>query len=111
MSDSEIVLFSGSGPLEAQVALLRSRWVRAVDLLWRETLLRRKLLEGKERRRAERRAKNLQKIVRKALSEYHRIELEWRRRAEAESGERRANPGDHPAKRNSRSSPFRKYTS
>jgi len=70
--------------LDARAELFRARWKRAVDLLWRETVLRRRLSEGKERRRAERRAKNLQKIVRRALSEYHRIELERQRRAETQ---------------------------
>jgi len=62
--------------LTTRAALLRARCIRAVDILWRETVFRRGLAEGKERRLAERRAKNLQKIVRKARSEYHRIELQ-----------------------------------
>jgi len=66
--------------LDARASLLHARWMRAVDILWRETVFRRTLAEGKERRRAERRARSLQKIVRKALSEYHRIELQRQRR-------------------------------
>jgi hypothetical protein len=62
------------------VALLHSRWRRAVDLLWRETVIRRQArLDERERRRLARRVRNLQKIVRRALSEYHRLELERQR--------------------------------
>lgn len=59
--------------------LLYARLRRSVDLLWRETV-RRKMarLDERERRRSARRLKNLQRIVRKALSEYHRIEVERR---------------------------------
>jgi hypothetical protein len=47
-----------------------------VDLLWREAVgLRRARLQALERARAERRRKSLQKIVRRALSEYHRIQM------------------------------------
>jgi hypothetical protein len=60
--------------------LLYARWRRAVDLLWREALYRRRMgLAERERVRSARRMKNLQKIVRKALSDYHRIELERQR--------------------------------
>jgi hypothetical protein len=53
------------------------RWRRAVDLLWREAVeLRRSRLAARERARAARRHKSLQKIVRRALSEYHRIQIE-----------------------------------
>lgn len=68
--------------LDAQAALLYARWMRAVDMLWRETVIRR-VSRGEERKRAERRSRNLRKIVRKALSEYHRIELKRLRRDEA----------------------------
>lgn len=48
------------------------RWKRAVDLLWREVVwLRRQRLEAREQDRARRRVKNLRRIVRKALAEYH----------------------------------------
>ncbi len=58
---------------------LYGRMRRAVDLLWRETVLRkRERLDERERRRSARRVKNLQKIVRRALADYHRIELERR---------------------------------
>lgn len=58
-------------------ALLYARWRRAVDLLWREVVRRRRSgLAERERARSGRRMKNLQKIVRKALADYHRIELE-----------------------------------
>jgi hypothetical protein len=50
----------------------RVRWKRAVDLLWREVIwLRRQRLEAREQDRARRRLKNLRRIVRKALAEYH----------------------------------------
>lgn len=49
-----------------------ARWKRAVDRLWREILsLRRQRLEAREQDRAKRRLKNLRRIVRKALAEYH----------------------------------------
>ena len=58
---------------------LYGRMRRAVDLLWRETVLRkRERLDERERRRSARRVKNLQKIVRRALADYHRIEVERR---------------------------------
>ncbi len=58
---------------------LYGRMRRAVDLLWRETVIRkRERLDERERRRSVRRLKNLQKIVRRALADYHRIELERR---------------------------------
>jgi hypothetical protein len=50
-----------------------ARWKRAVDLLVRE-VVRRHLnrLETAENARAEKRVRNLRRIVRKALSEYNR---------------------------------------
>ncbi len=67
--------------LDLTAALLYARWRRAVDLLWREAVRRRKSgLAERERVRSARRMKNLQKIVRKALADYHRIELERQRR-------------------------------
>jgi hypothetical protein len=65
--------------LDLAAELLYARWRRAVDLLWRETVRRRQArLDERERRRSARRMKNLQKIVRRALADYHRIELERR---------------------------------
>ncbi len=62
--------------LDLAAELLYARWRRAVDLLWRETVLRhRARLDERERRRSARRLKNLQKIVRKALTDYRKIEL------------------------------------
>ena len=62
--------------------LLHARWKRAVDMLWRESVYRRrKNLEKRERARSARRLRNLQRIVRKALGDYHKIELERQRRA------------------------------
>jgi hypothetical protein len=67
--------------LDLTAALFYARWRRAVDLLWREAVLRRQSgLAERERARSARRVKNLQKIVRKALADYHRIELERQRR-------------------------------
>jgi hypothetical protein len=69
--------------LDPAAELLYLRWRRAVDLLWREAVLRRELgLAERERARSARRMKSLQKIVRKALADYHRIELDRQRRAE-----------------------------
>jgi hypothetical protein len=63
--------------LDLTADLLRRRWRRAVDRLWRETVWRRRAgLAEWERLRSARRLRNLQKIVRRALSEYHRIQLE-----------------------------------
>jgi len=58
-------------------AIAYARWKRAVDLLAREAVRRRQaaVVEA-EQRRANRRARNLRRIVRRALSELHRIELE-----------------------------------
>ena len=70
--------------LDLTAALLYARWRRAVDLLWREAVRRRQSsLEERERARSARRMKNLQRIVRKALADYHRIEMERQRRAGA----------------------------
>jgi len=75
--------------LDLAAELLYTRWKRAMDILWRETVRRRQAatLMERERARSARRLRNLQRIVRRALSEYHRIELERQRRAE-----RRARP-------------------
>lgn len=63
--------------LDPAADLLYARWRRAVDLLWREVLRRRqRQLTERERALAARRIRNLQRIVRKALAEYHRIQLE-----------------------------------
>ena len=68
--------------LDLTAALLYARWRRAVDLLWREAVrVRRSGLEAQERARSARRMKNLQRIVRKALADYHRIEMERQRAA------------------------------
>ena len=75
--------------LDVQAEVYFARWARAVDLLWRTTVLRRRLPEGEERRRAERRARNLQRIVRRALADYHRIELERQRLADRSNGRSR----------------------
>ena len=55
-----------------ELAPAEARWKRAVSLLWREVVwLRRQRLEAREQDRVRRRLKNLRRIVRKALSEYH----------------------------------------
>jgi hypothetical protein len=65
--------------LDLAAELLYARLKRAVDLLWRETVRRREMrLDERERRRSARRMRNLQRIVRKALADYHRIEVERR---------------------------------
>lgn len=67
--------------VELTAELLFARLRRAVDLLWRETVRRRRaLLDERERRRSAKRMKNLQKIVRKALADYHQIQIERRDR-------------------------------
>lgn len=58
--------------LDLAVLTAEARWKRAVDLLWREVVrLRRQRLEARERERARKRLKNLRRIVRRALSDYH----------------------------------------
>jgi hypothetical protein len=65
--------------LDLAAELLYGRMRRAVDLLWRETVIRkRERFDERERRRSVRRMKNLQRIVRRALADYHRIEIERR---------------------------------
>ena len=69
--------------LDLAVELSYQRWRRAVDLLWRETVRCRQAgLAEWDRLRSARRRRNLQKIVRKALSDYHRIEQERQSRSE-----------------------------
>ena len=56
-------------------AIAFARWKRAVDLLVREVVRRRlNRLETAESARAETRVRNLRRIVRKALSEYNRLQ-------------------------------------
>jgi len=69
--------------LDLTADLLYERWKRSVDRLWREAVHRRQAgLAGRERERSARRLKSLQRIVRKALADYHRLELERQRRRE-----------------------------
>ena len=57
-------------------AVAYARWKRAVDLLVREVVLRREnRLAEEQRSRAERRVRNLRRIVRKALSDYSRLQM------------------------------------
>jgi hypothetical protein len=54
-----------------------ARWKRAVDLLVREVVRRREAqAREEERSRVERRVRNLRRIVRRALSEYSRIQIQ-----------------------------------
>jgi hypothetical protein len=62
------------------VAIAYARWKRAVDLLVREVVRRHahehsERIAEKEAALAERRVKNLRRIVRKALSEYSRLQI------------------------------------
>ena len=67
--------------LDLAVGMAEARWKRAVDLLWREVVrLRRVRLEARERERARKRLKNLRRIVRKALSDYHALAAQDRER-------------------------------
>lgn len=57
-------------------AIAYGRWKRAVDLLVREVVRRHEAqAREQERERAERRLRNLRRIVRRALSEYSRIQI------------------------------------
>jgi len=59
------------------VAIAYARWKRAVDLLVREVVRRREnRIAEEERARTEQRVKNLRRIVRRALSEYSRLQLQ-----------------------------------
>jgi hypothetical protein len=65
--------------LDVTAELLSARLRRAIDLLWRETVRRREArLDEREKRRSARRMTNLQKIVRRALADYQRIQIERR---------------------------------
>jgi hypothetical protein len=65
-------------------AIAYARWKRAVDLLAREAVRRRRAAAAEaERRRAQQRARSLRRIVRRALSELHRAELERQKSREA----------------------------
>jgi hypothetical protein len=82
--------------LDLGAAVLYVRWRRSVDMLWRETVWRRRAdLEERERTRAERRLKNLRRIVRRALSDYHRIQLARLDRDAVPQPERRPERATH----------------
>ena len=58
------------------VAVAYARWKRAVDLLLREVVRRHENRVAEEERvRAEQRVRNLRRIVRKALSDYSRLQI------------------------------------
>ena len=58
------------------VAVAYARWKRAVDLLVREVVRRHAHRAAEEEAaQAERRVKNLRRIVRKALTEYSRLQI------------------------------------
>ena len=66
--------------MDLALLMAEARWKRAVDLLWREVVgLRRQRLEAREKERARRRLGNLRRIVRKALSDYHRAAVAGQR--------------------------------
>lgn len=72
--------------LEQTAELLYARWTRAVDLLYSEAVRRRQISVGeRESARSARRLKNLQRIVRKVLADYHAIELERQRHEQGRS--------------------------
>jgi hypothetical protein len=58
-------------------SLAYARWKRSVDLLVREVVRRRRTRaeESAEHARAVRRVRSLRRIVRKALSEYSRLQM------------------------------------
>ena len=58
-------------------SLAYARWKRSVDLLVREVVRRRRTRaeESAEHARAVRRVRSLRRIVRKALSEYSRLQI------------------------------------
>lgn len=63
--------------LDLTAELLYARLRRSVDLLLRERIRRRQAIsDERERRRSAKRLKNLQRIVRKALADYHRLYVE-----------------------------------
>jgi hypothetical protein len=70
-------------------SLAYARWKRSVDLLVREVVRRRRTRaeESAEHARAVRRVRNLRRIVRKALSEYSRLQMA--RNSESRAPQRR----------------------
>jgi hypothetical protein len=67
--------------LDLPAELLYARFRRSVDLLLRERIRRRQALsDERERKRSAKRLKNLQRIVRKALADYHRLYVERQNR-------------------------------
>ena len=83
--------------LDLTAQLLYARWKRAVDMLWRETVRRRQAnLADREAARSARRMRNLQRIVRRALADHHRIELERQDYLERKG---RAEIGDHKSRK------------
>ncbi len=58
-------------------SLAYARWKRSVDLLVREVVRRRRIRaeESAEHARAVRRVRSLRRIVRRALSEYSRLQI------------------------------------
>ena len=63
--------------LDLTAELLSARFRRSVDLLLRERIRRRQALsDERERKRSAKRLKNLQKSVRNALADYHRLYVE-----------------------------------
>ena len=82
-ASNRVRICSTDAELYLTAAAVPRRWRGAVGMLCRETVrYRNARLAGWERLRSARRRRSLQKIVRKALSEFHRIELERQKRSE-----------------------------
>ena len=77
LSNGDLIEEFVADALDLTAGLFCAHWKRAVEILWREAVRqRRESVTQRERERAARRLKNLQRIVRKALADYHQIELE-----------------------------------
>ena len=81
------------------VSLAYARWKRSVDLLVREVVRRRRTRaeESAEHARAVRRVRSLRRIVRKALSEYSRLQMARTSGAAVRGPERRGEVSPSPS--------------
>jgi hypothetical protein len=74
--DLRRVGFSMTETFDLAVTVAYARWKRAVDLLVREVVRRHAHnIAADETAQAERRVRSLRRIVRKALSEYSRLQI------------------------------------
>jgi len=74
--DLRRVGFSMTETFDLAVTVAYARWKRAVDLLVREVVRRHAhKIAADETAQAERRVRSLRRIVRKALSEYSRLQI------------------------------------